>query len=200
MSPIRTPTTFETSPLSIRPAPRAAKPTTQHSSATLRSSLSPQALAVIASTVLAFAAPMPAVAGDLVLGLGYADYNEPAAVVTLEVHSRPRWQFAGADWSLAAAISSDTEGDFFVGVGPAGLWQLRDRWFVEASVMPGYFSEGTDANDLGSEFEIRSLVGIGRKVSDEVSLSLAISHKSNAATAERNPGVDELSVRLRRSF
>lgn len=200
MSRICSLTPIEPSSHSYRPMLKAAKASTKRQSATSRSALSLPALAVMASAFLALAAPTSAAAGDLVLGLGYADFDDPATVATLEVHSRPHWRFAGADWSIAGAISTDDEGDFFVGVGPAGLWQLRDRWFVEASVMPGYFSEGIDANDLGSEFEIRSLLGIGREVSEGLSLSLALSHKSNAATAKRNPGVDELSVRLRRSF
>lgn len=200
MSRISTPTPIEPSSHCDSPMFKAAKSSSKRQAATSGSALSLQALAVMASAFLALAAPTPAAAGDLVLGLGYADFNDPAAVATLEVHSRPYWRFAGADWSIAGAISDDDAGDFFIGVGPAGLWQLRDHWFFEASVMPGYFSEGDDANDLGSEFEIRSLLGIGRKVSEGLSLSLAVSHKSNAGTAERNPGVDELSVRLRRSF
>jgi hypothetical protein len=153
---------------------------------------------------LALAAPLPAAAGDLVLGLGYSDFNEPAAtnssILELEVHSRPRWHFAGADWSVAVAIVAHSEGDLFIGGGPAAIWPLRDRWFVEASVMPGYFRDSGDGNDLGSNFEIRSLVGVGRKLSDTLSLSLALTHKSNAATADRNPGVNAVSLRLRRSF
>ena len=152
MSRISTPTPIEQSPNSSRPMLKAAKVSTKRQSATSRSALSLQTLAVMASTFIAIAAPMPAAAGDLVLGLGYADFNDPATFVVLEVHSRPHWRFAGADWSLAVAISDDNEGDVFVGVGPAGLWQLPDRWFIEASAMPGYFSQGNDANDLGSEF------------------------------------------------
>lgn len=200
MSRITPPTPIESSPHSSRPMRKAAKAFTKRQSATSRSALSLQALAVTASTFIALAAPMPAAAGDLVLGLGHADFKDPATFVVLEVHSRPHWRFAGADWSLAVAISDDNEGDVFVGVGPAGLWQLPDRWFIEASVMPGYFNQGNDANDLGSEFEIRSLLGIGRKVSNGLSLSLALSHTSNADTAKHNPGVNQLSVRLRRSF
>ncbi len=154
--------------------------------------------------VLNLAGPAPAAAGDLVLGLGYSDFNEPAAmnsaILELEVHSRPRWHFAGADWSIAAAIVAHSEGDLFIGGGPAAVWPLRDRWFVEASVMPGLFRDSGDGNDLGSTFEIRSLLGVGRRISDTLSLSLALTHKSNASTAERNPGVNAVSLRLRRSF
>jgi hypothetical protein len=152
----------------------------------------------------ALAAPLSAAAGDLVLGLGYSDFNEPDArnssVLQLEVHSSLRHRFAGADWSIAAAMVVHSEGDLFIGGGPAAVWNLRDRWFVETSVMSGYFRESDDGNDLGSGFEIRSLLGLGRRISDTLSLSLALSHKSNASTAEFNPGVNVLSLRLRRSF
>lgn len=148
--------------------------------------------------------PLAAAAADVVVGLGYSDFSDPAAddsaILELELHSNPLWHFVGADWSLAGAVVAHAEGDVFVGVGPAALWPLGNRWFVEASVMPGYFEEAGGANSLGSDFEIRSLLGIGRRINDRLSLSLAASHKSNANTSSRNPGVNSLGLRARWAF
>lgn len=148
--------------------------------------------------------PLAAPATDAVIGLGYADFSDDAAVdsaiLELELHSNPFGRFAGADWSIAGAIVAHSEGDFFVGIGPAAIWSLRNRWFVEASVMPGYFDNAVAANLLGSDFEIRSLLGVGRQISDRLSLSLAVSHKSNADISDRNPGANAVSLRSRWSF
>lgn len=148
--------------------------------------------------------PVAAPAGDVVVGLGYSDFSsdraDNSAILDLELHSDPIWHFAGADWSIAGAVVAHAEGDVFVGAGPAALWPLRNRWFIEASVMPGYFNAADTANDLGSDFEIRSLLGVGRQISDRMSLSLGITHKSNAGASDRNPGVNAVSLRTRWSF
>lgn len=148
--------------------------------------------------------PGSATAADVVIGLGYSDFSDAAAddsaTLEVEIHSEPIWHFAGADWSLAAAVLAHSEGDFFVGAGASALWPLRNRWFVEASVMPGYFDDAGGANSLGSDFEIRSLLGVGRQINDRLALSLAVAHKSNASTSSRNPGVNTVSLRTRWSF
>ncbi|GAB4387524.1 acyloxyacyl hydrolase [Albidovulum sp.] len=163
----------------------------------------PLAAALAALLVLP---PAAAQAADVVIGLGYSDFNDAraddSAILELELHSDPIWHFAGADWSIAGAVVAHARGDVFVGAGPAAIWQMRNRWFVEASVMPGHFDAASGANSLGSDFEIRSLLGIGRAIGEGTSLSLAITHKSNAGSSSsgRNPGVNALSLRLRRSF
>ena len=148
--------------------------------------------------------PLAAPAADAVIGLGYSDFSDDAAensaIVELELHSDPLWHFAGADWSVAGAVVAHAEGDLFIGAGPAAIWPLRNRWFIEASVMPGYFEDAGGANSLGSDFEIRSLLGVGRQISDRLSLSLAVTHKSNAGASDRNPGVNAVSLRSRWSF
>lgn len=161
----------------------------------------PLAAALAALLVLP---PAAAPAADVVIGLGYSDFNdaraENSAILELELHSDPIWHFAGADWSIAGAVVAHARGDVFVGAGPAAIWPLRNRWFVEASVMPGHFDAASGANSLGNDFEIRSLLGVGREIGEGTSLSLAITHKSNAGSSGRNPGVNALSLRLRRSF
>lgn len=148
--------------------------------------------------------PFAAAAGEAVIGLGYSDFSsdrgEDSVILELELHSDPLWHFAGADWSVAGAALAHSEGDYFLGVGPAAVWNLRDRWFIEASVMPGYYNAAEPGNDLGNDFEIRSLLGVGRRINDKLAISLAATHKSNAGTGDHNPGVNSLSLRTRWSF
>jgi lipid A 3-O-deacylase len=81
-----------------------------------------------------------------------------------------------------------------------GTYQIDDRWFLETSVVPGIFLESVSRNNLGSKFEIRSLLGIGYLLNSGNRLSIALTHKSNAGTASRNPGVNSVLIRLHREF
>lgn len=149
-------------------------------------------------------APVAAGAGNLVVGVGYYDFSDMNAldspVIELELHSNPLWHFAGADWSIGGVVEHQESGDAFVGIGPSGIWPLGNRWFVEGSLMPGYFGDSGISNALGGDFQIRTLLGVGFAVSNRLSLSLAASHMSNADTASRNPGANALSLRTRWSF
>jgi len=94
----------------------------------------------------------------------------------------------------------DTAGDIHIGIGLIGIYDFANRWFVEGSVMPGYFSEGVDRNDLGGEFQIRSLLGVGYTLDNGNKVSLAITHKSNASTQDDNPGVNSALLRYHYAF
>jgi hypothetical protein len=61
--------------------------------------------------------------------------------------------------------------------------------------MPGVYAENEVLNDLGSAFEIRSLIAVGRRLNNGQGISLALTHKSNASTAAENPGVNALILR-----
>lgn len=146
----------------------------------------------------------PAAATDLVFGFGSTvdsgPGNSESSIVQLELHSDPIWHLGRVDLAVAGAIDLHDNGEYWAGGGLAALWPMRKRWFIEASVMPGYFGGFGAQADLGSHFEIRSLLGIGRQINDRVAVSLAVTHKSNASTADRNPGVNMLELRTRWSF
>lgn len=160
--------------------------------------LGPLAVAALLSGV------QPAQPAEFVIGLGFSSFSaadaDNGATVEIEAHTDPLWRWAGADWSLGAAVELHADRQFWVGAGVSARWAIGQRWFVEASVMPGYYDPGTSGNDLGGPFEIRSLAGIGRKLNDRVSVSLAVSHTSNANTSRRNPGVNILSLRTSWAF
>ena len=159
--------------------------------------------AAITGLALLFLA-QPVAAGDVVFGAG-STFNsgrtsQESVVLQFELHSDPIWQLGRVDFGVAGAIDLHDNGEYWAGGGLAALWPLDHRWFIEASVMPGYFGGAGAQADLGSHFEIRSLLGIGRQINDRVSLSLAVTHKSNASTADRNPGVNMLELRTRWRF
>ena len=102
------------------------------------------------SAVLALSAGM-AHAQSIVLGAGFADFSDrdsdDHALVALEYQHRPFHQATRFSVGWGAALSIDEAGDTHIGAGLVGLYSLNDRWFLEGSVLPGYFSEADELND-----------------------------------------------------
>ncbi|MEM8631558.1 MAG: acyloxyacyl hydrolase [Pseudomonadota bacterium] len=140
----------------------------------------------------------------MVLGLGYNSFSaqdgDDSGALALEIHGDPFWQWGSADFSLAGGAEITGEGDFWIGAGVSVFVPISGQWFFEASVMPGYYDPGTIGNDLGYDLEFRSLGGIGYAFENGYKLSLAIDHKSNASLGDENPGVNTVSLRVRREF
>jgi hypothetical protein len=107
--------------------------------------------------------------------------------------AKPNWS---AGWAGAAHTEADD--DRWIGFGVSGEYGLTDGVFLEASFMPGYYSEG--ATDLGGNLHLRTTVGIGYIVSDAYAVSLAISHWSNGGIETWNPGTDMVMLRLLRRY
>ncbi len=156
--------------------------------------------------ILAFAltAATAAQAQSIIFGAGYADYSsaesEDQAIVSLEYQHRSFYEATRFSATWGASLSVDTDGDTHVGAGLIGLYTFADRWFIEGSVMPGYYSESNERNDLGGSFQIRSLLGLGYTLESGNKLSAAITHISNASTQEDNPGVNALLLRYHYAF
>lgn len=143
-------------------------------------------------------------AQSVILGLGYADFSSSRGNDTeqfsIEYHHTPFHEGNKMSLSVGVSASATAEDDFFLGAGVVANFPLKNNWFIEGSVMPGYYDAGSVANDLGSEFEIRSLLGVGRTLASGDSISIALTHRSNAATATNNPGVNTLLVRYHFGF
>lgn len=103
--------------------------------------------------------------------------------------AKPSWS---AGWAGAAHTEADD--DRWIGFGASGEYALTDNLFIEASFMPGYYSEG--ATDLGGNLHFRTTVGIGYVVSDAYAVSVAVSHWSNGSIERWNPGTDMAMIRL----
>lgn len=141
----------------------------------------------------------PANAQSWIAGAGFADFSdglsEDTAIVSGEYHFAPFYASDRLTASFGGALSVFGTGDVHLGGGIAGAYSLRNGWFLEGSVMPGVYAENEVLNDLGSAFEIRSLVALGRRLDNGHGVSLALTHKSNASTAAENPGVNALLLR-----
>ena len=149
-------------------------------------------------------APLAVSAQEVVLGAGFADFSSDGAddsvLFSVDYNFRPFYSSGRFDLGWGTALELDTAGDAFAGIGLVARQGLGERWFISASVLPGAYFHASTPNDLGSIFEIRSLLGVGYALNDTSSLSLAISHKSNATTADYNPGVNALSLRWHKSL
>lgn len=127
-----------------------------------------------------------------------ADY-EPSGVA-LEYQGKPRWKWGNISFGLGLRITADDGESLWFGGGLYAEAPLGGRWVTEAILMPGYYDPGSSDFDIGGNLQFQSLLGIGYQISDKNRVSLAVTHLSNAGTADRNPGRNALALRLRRSF
>lgn len=151
------------------------------------------------ATALTAIMALPAAAQEVTLGLGYSDYHretaENGALLAVEYLHKPFYEKGRLSARFGGTLQMVETGDAFVGVGISGVYDLNNSWFVETSVMPGAYHESSPENDLGSAFEIRSLLALGKRFGNGQAVSLGLSHKSNASTADENPGVNSLTLR-----
>ncbi|WP_050928236.1 acyloxyacyl hydrolase [Aestuariivita boseongensis] len=152
----------------------------------------------IAALLAALALPAAAQAQEIAIGLGSTDYpgaGTDSGILSLEYRHSPFFERGIFSAAFAANISATEESDLFAGAGVALRWAWNGGWFVDLSVMPGYYDAGVPGNDLGSDLEFRSLLGLGYQFAGGQSLSLAITHKSNASLDNVNPGADAVLLR-----
>lgn len=143
-------------------------------------------------------------AADFVVGLGYTDFgsNEPpnTRVLSLELHGDSFRDVGQVAVSPMLVVTVHDGGDYFIGGGLSGRYDLKGDWFVEGSLAPGLYLPSSDATDLGHHLEFRSVLGVGYQINDGNAVSVALTHKSNAGISGRNPGVDTVEFRWRKSF
>lgn len=142
-------------------------------------------------------------AQEWVLGVGVSDFGDQgqdSATLDIEYRHTPFVNKRLLSVALGTNLAVTAEGDVFLGAGLWSRWQWQSGWFIDNSIMPGLFEEGTPGNSLGSAFEIRSLLGVGYQFDHGGAVSVAISHRSNASLASDNPGMNVYSVRYHRSF
>ena len=161
---------------------------------------------IAAAALAALWLGLPVSAGELVLGIGADDLREgPDPGIGIEYRPAPFMepQFLGVTWTvgLGFAAETDSDGDVWGGAGLVVTAPMGPDWRFEASVMPGFYSRGDDGTDLGADFPmIRSMAGVSYGFAPGWRAGLAISHKSNAGTADDNPGVETLFATLTRAF
>lgn len=153
-----------------------------------------------ATLLLMATSTTPVSADEVVLGVGRSFFNgdqaRDSAVLTAGYRREPfDGRFLGAMPAFAVGVDLHTTGDIFVGAGAGLRWSLGEAWFVDLSVMPGFYHDSRSGNDLGGSFQFRSSFGLGYRFDNRSALSLAITHKSNAHLNDVNPGVEELVLR-----
>lgn len=157
----------------------------------------------VAAIIGAMWSPM-AQADSLIFGLGYTSFSddnaEDSPILGVEYQGDPFKSAGRWDFGLGGALSVDTNGDGHFGLGFYTIYNLQNNWFIEGSVMPGIYVNGSSGNLLGGKFQIRSLLAIGYDLDERNSISLAATHISNASTNDFNPGVNTAMLRWHRRF
>ena len=138
-----------------------------------------------------FCLPLTLLAQSVVVGAG-VDPDGGGGVV-LEYHKGGKFSGAVTNWPWATALRLDADSDFWAGVGVHKQVDLSDRFFVEASFMPGYYNP--EDTDLGGNIHFRSLIGLGIHFAGDSALSISIDHLSNGGLTTSNPGSELVTVR-----
>lgn len=143
-------------------------------------------------------------AGDFVLGIGQDNIDSKgtseAVSVQLEYQFDPIRSYTWGAVSPIGVIGYDDDNDLYIGAGMALIWNTSENWFVEGSLAAGYYDAGSNGKDLGGDFQFRTLLGFGYRVTDNSRVSLALDHISNAGIYDENPGRNALMLRYARSF
>jgi len=158
--------------------------------------------ALAASVALAAAlAATAAEAANVSFGLGYDDLfgdGRGAATLSLQLESDPGWNLGPVGFGLGAGLEGDTDGDIWAGGGPTVVWPFADHWAVNGSLMAGFYAVGDGGDDLGSDLEFRTRLGVSRSIAFPWRLGLAIEHKSNGGIGDINPGVETIFLTVSR--
>ncbi|WP_417250561.1 acyloxyacyl hydrolase [Celeribacter sp.] len=141
---------------------------------------------------------------EISIGAGYSDYSYSAgsdgAAFAVQYTFHPFYERGNFRARYATGFDLHETGDIHVGFGVAGRWDMANDWFVDVSVMPGLYFEQVPENDLGSTFEFRSQIGLGKYLANGNAVSLSLAHKSNASTTRFNPGVNSLLLRWHHAY
>ena len=98
------------------------------------------------------------------------------------------------------ASVTDT-GDIWIGNGAAIEWTFgrRDRAFMELSLLPGFYKQGSGP-DLGGVLEARSGIAMGYEFANGGKLAVSFDHRSNADIYSTNPGLETFGVSYKFRF
>lgn len=88
-------------------------------------------------------------------------------------------------------------GDVWVGAGAkwTTISLIDGPFFIEASLMPGYYTQG-DGPDIGGSLQFRSSLGAGVAFGNGMTLLASYDHRSNADTQDINPGLETIAFRV----
>ena len=94
-------------------------------------------------------------------------------------------------------VSVTDDGGYWVGAGAKWTSQgvFDSPFFIETSLMPGYFEKG-DGPDLSGHLQFRSSLGVGYAFANGATILASYDHRSNADTQMPNPGLETIAVRV----
>lgn len=156
--------------------------------------------ALLLAALLAPLAASGARAASVSFGLGYDDPFDGggAGVLGLQLESDPGWNLGPVGFGLGVALEGDSEGDLWGGAGPTLIWPFAEHWAMTGSLMAGFYAVGDGGDDLGSDVEFRTRVGVSRSISFPWRIGVAVEHKSNGGIGDFNPGVETIFLTLSR--
>ena len=146
-------------------------------------------------------APPAARAANVSFSLGYDNLlgsRDGAATLGVQLESDPGWNLGPVGFGLGAAVDGDTDGDIWAGGGVTAVWPFAAHWAAHGSVMAGFYAAGDDGDDLGSDLEFRSRLGVSRSIAFPWRLGVAVEHKSNGGIGDINPGEETIMLVLSR--
>ena len=115
-----------------------------------------------------------------------------------QLGSDPGWNLGQVGFGLGAGIEGDTDGDIWAGAGPTVVWPFASHWAATGSLMAGFYAVGDGGDDLGSDLEFRTRVGVNRSIAFPWRMGVAIEHKSNGGLGDSNPGVETVFLTFSR--
>lgn len=128
----------------------------------------------------------------LVLGVGYTDPIQDGADAA---DFRLDYRHGEGLWFLKpfAGIQATSEGSVWGGAGVYIDIPIYGRIFLTGSAAVGGYSQG-GGKDLGSVLEFRTQGEVTYRFDNGMRLGGAVSHISNASTADDNPGINFVSA------
>ena len=117
---------------------------------------------------------------------------------------------SGEIYGSLKAESADVEGAVQGQVAIQGLIRIGPTGSVNGRVQYGRIAMESGASldatlrnvppHLGGDFQFRSTIGPGYRLTDTSAISFVLSHKSNAHIEDRNPGLDMVLLRWHMAF
>lgn len=124
--------------------------------------------------------------------------GDRAAAFGLQLGSDPGWNIGPVGFGLGAGLEGDGDGDIWAGGGPTVVWPFADRWAAHASLMAGFYVAGDGGDDLGSDLEVRSRIGVSRGIAFPWRLGIAVEHTSNGGLGDFDRGSEAVLLVLSR--
>ncbi|SFR39195.1 Lipid A 3-O-deacylase (PagL) [Yoonia tamlensis] len=130
------------------------------------------------------------------VSLQLADVEFQEAIISEEIYVGYDMGRRYGPFQPTFGVSVAANGASWVGAGVkwSSTGVFDSPFFVETSLMPGYYDAG-DGPDLGGNLHFRSAFGIGYAFDNGATISVHYDHRSNGDTQDLNPGLETIALR-----